>query len=615
MSYTAPLKNTFQNQALLPELPIPDLKDTCARFLVLTKPLLSNKEQRKTEDIVAKFIAKGGDGEKLQQELIKWSKTTENNNWLEPFMYDNYLEFRGVLPANSNFSVIVEDIPQIEGINQLQCATAVTVAVIKFKNLIKNETLTPENVNDANICMDQVKNLFGSCRIPRQGRDELTTAYPKDNGSPEYAKHILVLYNGHVFSLTVCDELGLALPDWEILQGFEQIIKLGSSPNAKEMQLAVLTAQKRDIWAKAREHVINANNQNRQILENIEKSLCTIVLDNNAPLNYCEKLKVALLGHGQDRWFDKPVQIIVAKNGSLSMNIEHSSVDGITAHRLLNGINSIIAPLQLNPDTAVLPTARPKLKDNRKLLTSQAKRLDFILNAEVRKLIIEADEDYKLFILSKKSHFIKINDIGYTRIKGLKFSPDAFVQLAILATQYSVFKKCRSTYESVLINHFLHGRTQCMRPVTLEAINFAKKMVSSCSNAEKIASLHLAAKRHVEGLKYAKQGLGVDRHLVGIQKIHHYFGKELGINKPLELFSSSGWKALSTDFLTTSGTGELFCGFGPTIKNGIAIDYCLCSNFLAFSIVTDATMEKELMAFIKSFKSNIENMLDLIEQQ
>ena len=41
---------------------------------------------------------------------------------------------------------------------------------------------------------------------------------------------------------------------------------------------------------------------------------------------------------GSNRWFDKPIQLIVANNGRAGVNAEHTPVDAMAAGRAFNYI-------------------------------------------------------------------------------------------------------------------------------------------------------------------------------------------------------------------------------------------------------------------------------------
>lgn len=78
----APVKPgvTFGAQDKLPKLPIPELEDTCRRFLEALEPLQSNREHRDTELAVQEFLREGQD---LQERLKKYA--SGKSSYIEQF--------------------------------------------------------------------------------------------------------------------------------------------------------------------------------------------------------------------------------------------------------------------------------------------------------------------------------------------------------------------------------------------------------------------------------------------------------------------------------------------------------------------------------------------------
>ena len=53
-----------------------------------------------------------------------------------------------------------------------------------------------------------------------------------------------------------------------------------------------------------------------------------------------------------------------------------------------------------------------------------------------------------------------------------QLSPDAYVQLAMMAAYYELFGRVVCVYEPVQTKSFLHGRTEAARTMTVEAAHF-----------------------------------------------------------------------------------------------------------------------------------------------
>ena len=98
-----------------------------------------------------------------------------------------------------------------------------------------------------------------------------------------------------------------------------------------------------------------------------------------------------------------------------------------------------------------------------------------------------------------------------------------------------------TTYEPVATRRFLHGRTEAMRPVTMESIEFTRKMMDPVSSDdEKADALRAAVQRHVARMKECKGGRGVDRHLLGLKNMYYLFGEGPWNSRIAFTFSISG---------------------------------------------------------------------------
>ena len=71
---------TFDLQKTLPSLPIPDLDNTCEKFLTWVNPMLNEEDFKQTRQIIDDFRQEGGDGQKLQQKLLAWAEKEDVSN-------------------------------------------------------------------------------------------------------------------------------------------------------------------------------------------------------------------------------------------------------------------------------------------------------------------------------------------------------------------------------------------------------------------------------------------------------------------------------------------------------------------------------------------------------
>jgi len=67
---------TFMNQGKLPKLPVPNLEDTCKRYLRALEGLQDRDEHEVTKRAVDEFLH--GEGPRIQERLKAWASTKDS---------------------------------------------------------------------------------------------------------------------------------------------------------------------------------------------------------------------------------------------------------------------------------------------------------------------------------------------------------------------------------------------------------------------------------------------------------------------------------------------------------------------------------------------------------
>ena len=168
--------------------------------------------------------------------------------------------------------------------------------------------------------------------------------------------------------------------------------------------------------------------------------------------------------------------------------------------------------------------------------------------------------------------------------KRFKFSPDAFVQMALQLATYRLFGKQVATYESSQVRFFSHGRTETTRTVSIKSNAFVSRMgltphqqSNHEARVEKLKLLSEAIDSHTNYLKNASRGHGVDRHLFGLQMLVKESDTTPTLfSHPLYL-RSKHWRA-STSTLPNKP------GFGCVVSDGVGIAYDIQPNSIYFTI-------------------------------
>lgn len=128
-------------------------------------------------------------------------------------------------------------------------------------------------------------------------------------------------------------------------------------------------------------------------------------------------------------------------------------------------------------------------------------------------------------------------------MKQCRLSPDAYIQMALQLAYYRDNGKFSLTYEASMTRLFREGRTETVRPCTIESAAWVKSMDNPAISAlEKKKLLNEACARHQVGYQDAMCGRGVDRHLFCLYVVSKY----LEVDSPfLKEILSEPWR-LST---------------------------------------------------------------------
>ncbi|KAI5955597.1 YAT1 [Candida jiufengensis] len=641
---TTTTTSTFQFQDQLKKLPIPDLKQTCENYLKVLKPLQTEIEYLNTEKAVYKFL--NGDENDPNKESVgcyldnKLRKYAEDKpSYIEQFWYDAYLNYDSPVVLNLNPFFLLEDDPftSNESISidpQIKRATSLTLSSLKFIQALKNKTLSIDTLkNGKPLCMYQFTKLFGSSRIPT------------DDGcmmqSDSNSNHIVIISKSQFYWFDVLDlNNNILLNESELNINFNSIVfdslKTSNNDIAKS-SFGVLTTENRRIWANARNE-INNNKINKEVLSIIDSALFILCFDDIIINDLSELSKNMLcglsildkgiqIGTCTSRWYDK-LQIIITKNGKAGINFEHTGVDGHTVLRFVSDIytDSILsfaqsinrnAPSLWKPNT----TTKTNTTKTEEEYITVPRKLEWDLTPELSLALRFGETRLSDLINQNEFRHLEFKFYGSDEIKKMKFSPDAFVQMAFQATYYALYGKVECTYEPAMTKHFFHGRTEAIRTVSNESNLFVRKFFDiNVSNKEKLEYLNQACKAHSNQTRLCSNGEGVDRHLYAIFCL---WKRLLGnddipqfITNLPSIFEDSGWDKLNNTIISTSNCGNpalrLF-GFGPVTANGFGIGYIIKDDSISFCVGSKYRQTQRFLVTLNSYLQEIQKIWKIVE--
>mmetsp|Transcript_23857 Transcript_23857/g.52736 ORF Transcript_23857/g.52736 Transcript_23857/m.52736 type:complete len:671 (-) Transcript_23857:994-3006(-) len=564
-------------------------------------------------------------GPLLQELLLEYDKTGRQRgsigSYVEEFWSDAYLAPDASVVLNLNPYFLLEESPdpKLAG-NQILRASSLCFASIKMASQLRNEDLNPDTFKGRTLCMNQFRALFGASRVPMRSTDMIKVF--------ENPNHVAVMCCNQLFHFQALWPNGDVAVDEEDLVHILEAIKdhahklertgddancgsngegLEDDENAKKYvnsvsAIGVLTSLGRKQWATAREEIIKYSPvKNSESFEIVDSALFVLVLDDFVPKNKDEAAANMLHGSYElsewktegyayanefqsgsctNRWYDK-LQIIVTANGGAGINFEHSAIDGHTALRFVSDIYAETVIAFAQSITKMVQAHRgldhslitAKVRRAANTLDGQGnaaldvfpKKINFHLSNAIKRKIYFAETALGDQILASDTRILEFTDYGKQFITFNKMSPDSYVQMSMMLAYYRLYGKIVCAYEPVLTKGFFHGRTEAMRPATMEAKHLCEMFCDVSSTPEqKLTALQDATRAHSKLVRECAQGKGVDRHLFALKCI----AKKNKIPVP-EFFRSEAWKRFNHTILSTSNCGNpslAAFGFGPVVS-------------------------------------------------
>jgi carnitine O-acetyltransferase len=202
--------------------------------------------------------------------------------------------------------------------------------------------------------------------------------------------------------------------------------------------------------------------------------------------------------------------------------------------------------------------------------------LDFNISPQTVTAITKAT-DAAFNLVDSQALSFHLTSYGKAAIKNFGFSPDSWAQMIIQVAYGRLLKSLGQkrnggTYESASTRKFYKGRTEVIRVVSSESDAFVQSMLGSpgsVSVLEKQRLLREAAKAHITTAKNAGSGQGIDKHLMGLEKVLR--GDEIGT---VELFDDVVYKRSSNWVPSTSTVFcEGFRAYGWGVPEGFGVAY------------------------------------------
>ncbi|KAL7275183.1 carnitine O-acetyltransferase yat1 [Rhizina undulata] len=668
---------TYAYQDSLQKLPIPELEDTCRKYLDVVRPLQTAREHEETKAAVKEFMKT--DGPELQERLKKYASS--KSSYIEQFWYDSYLNYDNPVVLNLNPFFLLEDDPTPARNNQVTRAASLVVSALSFVRALRREELPADKFRGVPLCMYQYPRIFSTARIPTENGCVMQ--------SDPTARHVVVMCHSQFYWFDVLDDNSdLIMTEKELAKNLQAIVDDASEipvQEAAKSAVGVLSTENRRVWAGVRDILTRdgADSNNSECLRIVDTALFVLCLDSTSPKTGAELSMNMLCGSNvvekgvqigtcTNRWYDK-LQIIVCKNGTAGINFEHTGVDGHTVLRMASDVytDTILrfartingnAP-SLWASTSPDPSKRDPASFGDVCKTPH--RLEWTMVPELSMALRFAETRLADLIQQNEFEVLEFGAYGKNFITSMGFSPDAFVQMAFQAAYYGLYGRVESTYEPAMTKFFLHGRTEAIRTVSDESVEFVRTFCENTPAREKVEALRRACLKHTATTKQCAKGLGQDRHLYamfcvwqrgldeeaqsanegslnglssdgyGSSPIDGSFeaspivgrsrsfsdtssisGSTNVAQKPPQnvpsIFADSAWDRLNTTVLSTSNCGNpslrLF-GFGPTSGDGFGIGYIIKDESISISVSSKHRQTKRFVDTMQNYLLEIRHLL------
>ncbi|KAJ5902134.1 hypothetical protein N7495_002662 [Penicillium taxi] len=662
---------TFANQESLPKLPIPDLEDTCQRHLDALVALQTPREHEETKAAVKDFLRT--DGPVLQERLKTYAGS--KTSYIEQFWYDSYLNFDNPVVLNLNPFFLLEDDPTPARNHQVTRAASLVVSALSFVRAVRREELPPDTVRGTPLCMYQYSRLFGTARLPT------------DNGcvisQDPSARHIVIMCRGQFYWFDVLDDNSdLIMTEKDIALNLHVIIDdAAQTPlqHAAKGALGVLSTENRKVWSGLRDIMTkDLSSNNAECLNIVDTALFVLCLDDTEPSSTAELCANMLCGTSEvvkgvqvgtctNRWYDK-LQIIVCKNGSAGINFEHTGVDGHTVLRFASDVytDTILRFAKtINgqaPSLWATTSPDPAKRDPRSFgnVSTTPRKLEWDMIPELNIALRFAESHLSDLLHQHEFQVLDFEGFGKNFITSMGFSPDAFVQMAFQAAYYGLYGRVENTYEPAMTKVYLHGRTEAVRTVSPESVDFVKTFWGDHPAQQKIDALRTATQRHTSITKDCSKGQGQDRHLYALYCLwQRSFDEglfetssvadsstpsenpesprlspnqsESGFSSPYStststtsgllrttapptpaIFADAGWDKINNTILSTSNCGNpclRHFGFGPTSADGFGIGYIIKDESISFCASSKHRQTARLMQTLDLYLLEIRKLM------
>ena len=563
-------------------LPVPELDATLDRFLATARPLLDDATYEETVQATRDFREQQGSEVQAGLEEFARDENAAGNSWLSEDWLSGYLMTRTSLPLTSNVGFQITGDFGAPGLGR--AAELVYRAASVHLQQVRGETPQEVDPRGNEISMEQWRCLEGGLRHPAEEVDEVIR--------PELSaadREIGVIHRGRLFAVPVSDQDGQPLSLRTVAESLRSVVDGAEAATEPELPFGTLSYLGSEKAAPLLDE-LTENPHNAEIYDRITRMIFMVnVLDTQAEVIEHLEHSAFEVGHA---WAYKPLTYEVClADDWLAVHVEHSTVDGATILAAVARMQEVAIPEQ------------PAATDN-----ASPQPLAWDLSDSLRSTLLDELAAYRRAAALHGVHRVFVPRPHKAELP-FRISDDAAQQLIMLYAQLATYNRVRSVYEAVDMREYQAGRTECLRPVTAEAVEFVAALQAGEATLEQFQA---ALDAHRGWVKACKSAQGIDRHLLGLQ----YVAERSGVDT--SFFANPGLTTMRRDFLSTTSIGGpeqiVRYAFAPTTPEGFGMTYTRLSDGYEFCINYRRDTSEDLEGFARNLTVAAEKLWEFVKR-
>lgn len=556
-------------------LPVPPLRQSLDRYLAAVAPLSTPEQRLRAAQLVEDFAET--DGRACQAELMCWAhrENTAGRSWLSQAWLSQYLSNRAPLPLTS--SVGFRIVLPCAGTGASRAADVIHRVADVHLSYLRDELDGEVNARGDAMDMSQWRVLAGGMRHPQRGMDDVREGRP---GAA--SREIGVVWQGRLVMMPVSDEAGRPFSRTVFADAVQRLHELSPLGEDTFTHPSYLGSDRAAAYLDAfLEHP-----GNREVYDRLVHAVFVVNLT-DTPANEQDHQQRVTFAPGQ-AWAYKPLTYQVSLvDDYVGVHVEHSVVDGATLKSMVALMQDVEPTDGDGPAIPLQPLAWSMSDDlSTRLARDMAwyRRQAEALRVRIVRCPVPVPPDLPF-----------------------RVSHDALQQLSLLYAQLTAYTTVRSTYEAVDMREYQAGRTECLRPVTSDAVALIRALLAGEATVD---HLHAGLAAHREQVISCKSGQGFDRHMLGLRLTAPHLGVDAS------LFEDATYAHLTRDFLSTTSVGDAAqvrrFSFAPSSVGGFGVNYTVVDDTHEFCVTYNVADVERPDDFIRALGAGVSALGQLL---